>query len=149
MSLTVYLFYKGVQNISGHRIFIREDGQTKELTREEWDERYPNREPVVVECPSDDTEVYWANITHNLGRMADEAGIYECLWRPNEHGITKARQLIEPLRAGLDKLKADRKGFERFNSPNRWGMYEHFVQFVEKYLAACEENPDAEVGVSR
>ena len=27
-------------------------------------------------------EVYGANITHNLGKMAAEAGIYEALWRP-------------------------------------------------------------------
>ena len=26
--------------------------------------------------------VYGANITHNLGQMADKAGIYEALWRP-------------------------------------------------------------------
>ncbi len=28
--------------------------------------------------------LYWRNITHNLGRMAVEAGIYEALWRPEE-----------------------------------------------------------------
>jgi hypothetical protein len=27
-------------------------------------------------------EMYSANITHNLGDMASEAGIYEALWRP-------------------------------------------------------------------
>lgn len=31
----------------------------------------------------DDEQAYWANITHNLGKMADEAGIYEALWRPH------------------------------------------------------------------
>ena len=43
---------------------------------------------------ADGAEVYSANITHNLNRMAMEAGIYECLWRPDEHGITKAAQII-------------------------------------------------------
>ena len=33
---------------------------------------------------------YSANITHNLGKMAEEAGIYKHLWRPEEIGITKA-----------------------------------------------------------
>ena len=95
------------------------------------------------------SEVYWANITHNLGKMAGEAGIYEALWRPEEIGITKAGQLIEPLQAGLAKLKADPAHYEQFNAPNGWGLYKHFVPFVEKYLAACEENPDATVRVSR
>jgi hypothetical protein len=93
--------------------------------------------------------VYDANITHNLGKMAAEAGIYQHLWRPEEIGITKAEQLIEPLRAGLNLLKSDPGRFEKFNSPNGWGLYKHFVPFVENYLKACEENPDADVAVSR
>lgn len=95
------------------------------------------------------TEVFSANITHNLGRMAREAGIYEALWRPDEIGITTAEQLIEPLTAGLALLKSDPPRFEAFNSPNGWGLYEHFVPFVEGYLEACKENPDAAVSVWR
>lgn len=94
-------------------------------------------------------EVYWANITHNLGRMADAAGIYKPLWCPEEIDITHARQLIEPLRTGLAQLKADPAHFEQFNAPNGWGLYVHFVPWVENYLAACEANPDAMVSVSR
>ncbi len=95
------------------------------------------------------TEVYEANITHNLGAMANEAGIYKHLWRPDEIGITKAAELIEPLRAGLALMKADPPRFEAHDSPNGWGLYKNFVPFVEKYLAACEEFPDADVSVSR
>lgn len=94
-------------------------------------------------------DVYWSNITHNLGKMAREAGIYEALWRPDEIGITTASQLIGPLEAGLALLNADPARFEKFNAPNGWGMYEHFVPFVEKYLNACREHPDATVRVSR
>ena len=93
--------------------------------------------------------VYSANITHNLNRMALEAGIYKELWRPEELGITTARQLIEPLEKGLALLKADPARFEAYNAPNGWGLYEHFVPFVEKFLAACREHPDATVGASR
>lgn len=39
--------------------------------------------------------------------MAVEAGIYEYLWRPNEIKITKAKELIEPLRQGLHNLKSE------------------------------------------
>lgn len=94
-------------------------------------------------------EVYSANITHNLGKMADAAGIYKHLWRPEEIGVTQARQLIDPLKAGLALLKSDPERFRAFDAPNGWGKYENFVPFVEKYLAACEANPDAAVTVSR
>lgn len=94
-------------------------------------------------------ELYHANITHNLGKMADAAGIYKACWRPEEIGVTKASQLIPLLRDGLAKLKADPEHFSQFNSSNGWGIYEHFVPWVERYLAACEEHPEAEVSVSR
>jgi hypothetical protein len=93
--------------------------------------------------------VFDANITHNLSKMASEAGIYEALWRPDEVGIMKAAQLIAPLAEGLAKMKADREHFEKFNSPNGWGMYENFVPWVERYLKACTEYPEAYVTVSR
>ena len=95
------------------------------------------------------TEVYSANITHNLSPMAREAGIYEALWKPEEHNLRKARDLIEPLRAGYARLLANPEHFKKFDSPNGWGLYVHFLPFVHKYLLACEENPDADVSVSR
>lgn len=95
------------------------------------------------------TEVFDANITHNLTQMADAAGIYKCLWRPEEVGIAKAQQLIEPLTQGLERLKADPARFEELNASNGWGKYEDFVPWVERYLAACRKYPDADVRVSR
>ena len=95
------------------------------------------------------TQVYWANITHNLAPMAKKAGIYRHLWRPSEIGITKAGQLINPLMVGLALLKSDPERFKAFDSSNGWGLYELFVPFVDKYLAACIDNPDADVTVSR
>lgn len=119
---------------------------------------------------TEDTEqVYWANITHNLNTMASEAGIYEALWRPHrlkegynisendhqaewkfeEENTTLAKDIIPLLEKGLSDLKTRPEYFEKFNSPNGWGMYEHFVSFVEKYLEACKEYPDAIIEVSR
>lgn len=129
-------------------IFIREDGQTKEISRAEWDERYPSREPVIFTREAND-EVYGANITHNLTLMAREAELYHYLWHPEKLNITKAAQLIPGLRIGLAALRADPNRFRQFNPENGWGTYEGLVKFVEKYLAACEEYPDAEVSVSR
>ena len=93
--------------------------------------------------------IYDANITHNLGKMAEEAGIYEALWRPEAIGKTKASEIIELRENGLAVLNARPEHFEKFNSPNGWGMYKHFVPFVEKYLKACKEHPDAAIEVSR
>jgi len=95
------------------------------------------------------TRVYWRNITHNLNTMAQEAGIYEALWRPDEAGYTTAAQLITPLETGLVLLKSNPVRFRLFNPENGWGSYEGLVDFVEQYLAACRENPDATVEVSR
>jgi hypothetical protein len=98
---------------------------------------------------SDGSEVYEANITHNLNKMADEAGIYECLWQPKENGITHAKQIIEPLAAGLTLLVTEKRRFEQFNPPNGWGSWEGFVPWCASYLQACRDHPDALVRVSR
>lgn len=96
-----------------------------------------------------DEEVYSANITHNLGAMAKAAGIYEALWRPEEIGKELAGDLVPLLEHGLKCLKANPSVFKKHNSPNGWGMYEHFVPFVENYLDACREHPYASIHVSR
>lgn len=110
--------------------------------------------PCFCECGHEHTRVktesfFDANITHNLGAMAEEAGIYFHLWRPEEIGITTARQLIEPLRAGLELMRSDRARFEKFNAENGWGTYRDFVPWITEYLEACEQYPDATVRVSR
>lgn len=91
------------------------------------------------------TEVYSDNITHNLNHMAEEAGIYKHLWRPDEIGIVEAVQLIQPLTDALALLKSDPARFEKHNASNGWGLYVHFVPFVENYLNACKANPGAKV----
>jgi hypothetical protein len=93
--------------------------------------------------------VYDANITHNLGKMADKAGIYYALWRPEEIEKSKAKDIIELLEKGLADLKERPEYFEQFNSDNCWGLYENFVPFVEKYLEACKEFPETDIVVSR
>lgn len=91
-------------------------------------------------------ELFSANITHNLNKMAEEAGIYMHLWRPNELWENPtADKLIAPLEEGLKKLKDNPEHYKKFNSPNGWGMYEHFVPFVEEVLSACKEHPKANV----
>ena len=94
-------------------------------------------------------EVFERNITHNLGEMAEKAGIYKVLWRPDENGFKKAKDIIEILEKGLKKLKNNPKRFRKYDSENGWGIYDHFVPFVEAVLEACKEYPNAIIGVSR
>ena len=92
--------------------------------------------------------LFSANITHNLGAMANEASIYQHLWRPEELDITKASELIEPLTKGILDMKARPDHYKQFNAANGWGTYEQFIPWLEKLLTACEENPDAAIEVS-
>lgn len=152
MSLDVYLVTDVPQlKRQSSGIFIRENGATREIGEEEWRARFPEREPVrfVPDGEETTTTVYSANITHNLNRMAAEAGIYKALWRPDEIAVTTAAQLIPLLEAGLAELQARPDYFRQFNPENGWGDYEGLVQFVTEYLAACREFPTARVEVSR
>jgi len=116
----------------------------------------------------EEEEVFSTNITHNLGRMATEAGIYEALWRPyqlktnwidtedykvedefDRNNSVYANEVIKVLEKGLEKLKAKPKYFQKFDSSNGWGLYVHFVPFVEKVLNACKKYPDARIEISR
>ena len=94
-------------------------------------------------------EVFEDNITHNLGEMALRAGIYEVCWRPEEIGITKAKDIIHILEKGLADLKSRPEYFRQFDSPNGWGLYDNFVPWVERYLEACKNHPEATIEVSR
>lgn len=112
--------------------------------------------------------VYSANITHNLNKMATAAGLYEALWRPyllkteidfgddyqaewefEESQTILAKELIPAIENGLKALKADPEGYKKFDSPNGWGVYDNFVPFVENYLNACKEYPEAIVKTCR
>lgn len=96
----------------------------------------------------DGKEVYSTNITHNLNKMADEAGIYKCLWHPEELNFTKAYQVIPSLSIGLAKLATEKGYYEKFDSPNGWGKWKDFVPFCAEYLQACKDNPEAEISTS-
>lgn len=92
--------------------------------------------------------VFDRNITHNLGKMAAKVLYKHLLWRPEEIKAVYAKDVIDILKTGLLKLKSNPTYFKRFNSPNGWGLYKHFVPFVEECLGACEKFPSAKIYVS-
>ena len=98
--------------------------------------------------------VFDYNITHNLNKMAMEVKIgeyslYEYLWRPEEIDIFNSNDLIKPLKIGLKELKDNPDKYKQFNPDNGWGEYSKLVEFVKKYLDACEWNEDCEINISR
>lgn len=139
MSLDVYLAIdQAIPVKSDNGIYVRRDGRTVRISRDEWDTCYPGIIPATVSSDETETnEVYTSNITHNLGAMAREAGIYEHLWRPDELGITRARQLIEPLSIGLSLMRREPERFRKLNPTNGWGDYDGFVDWIASYLEAC------------
>lgn len=150
MSLDIDLVMNDELAVLSSGIFVRENGATKEITEQEWRERYPDRDPVRhIPLESDSHIVFSANITHNLNEMAKEVGIYKELWRPEELGFTKAGELIDRLDIGLFLLRNEPERYKAFNPDNGWGDYEELVEFVENYLVACRRYPEAEIRVSR
>jgi len=113
--------------------------------------------------------VYDANITHNLGEMAAKAGIYEALWRPyklkegyniieddhqaeyifEEENTVRAFEITPTVEKGLEDMRARPEYYKTFDSSNGWGMYDHFIPFIEKYLEALKEYPESIVKCSR
>ena len=90
------------------------------------------------------------NITHNLNKMAMEAGFYDAMWRPEQlFDNPKAEQIVDKIYEGLKELKSRPEHYKQFNSDNGWGLYEHFVPFVEEYLERLMEYPKAKIEVSR
>ena len=100
------------------------------------------------------TEVYEANITHNLGKMAGkvtcfilqkreekpkEITLYDILW----HGSGQSAKVISPmLEVGITELKENREIYEEYNPENGWGSYEALVLFTTLLLEACKEFPE-------
>lgn len=91
-------------------------------------------------------EVYNANITHNLGRMWQCAGVYDALYE--SHGKT-AVDILPALEVGCDFMLTYPDECKKHNAPNGWGLYEHAVPWLQKLIAACRRYPKATVKVSR
>ena len=94
-------------------------------------------------------EIYSANITHNLGKMAEAAGVYLAMWRPEELGITRAGDLLPILEPGLADWIANPEKYKAYNPANKWGSYDGLVKVLKEYIGEIKEHPDSIVEVSR
>lgn len=104
---------------------------------------------LTVEVDGQKVSVFSANITHNLGKMASNAGVYYACWRPEEINATHAAHILPMLDDGIKTMKEFPEHYKRFDSPNGWGLYAHFLPWLEKYAEACRKFPSAKIEVSR
>lgn len=96
-----------------------------------------------------ENKLYTRYVTHNLGKMAQELGIYEYLWRPEEVGVVQAKQLIKPLGVAIDNIRDRKAHYRTFNPPNGFGTMDGFIDFMIDYLKACRTYPNAFVDACR
>lgn len=95
-------------------------------------------------------ESMWsANMTHNLNKIAIEAGVYECLWRPDEIGVKYARDNISNLRFALGFFYSKYDELKKLNPPNGWGDIDGLIEVTQDFLKACMEYPNAIIECDR
>jgi hypothetical protein len=104
---------------------------------------------VYLSCRCCGQQVGDHNVTHNLTKMASEAGIYQHLWHPEEVAISLAGHLVVPLDDAIDDLRSRPEHYRQFNPANGWGSYDGFVDFLVQLRSDCLQVPYAEVTVSR
>jgi hypothetical protein len=139
MSLDLYFYKKDVniQEINDSINVLYEKKQAIQNEIEQLEDAY------------EDAKIDSFNITHNLNKMAEAAGLYEVLWCPEEIGITSAFQMIPLLEKGIKNLEADPVKYKAFNPPNGYGNYEGLVRFCNSTLQKCREYPDARIEACR
>jgi len=146
MSLDLYLIStKPIKRKIGSGIFIRENGQTKELSLDEARKRYPD---MIFSNAKEETThiVFKDNITHNLGDMASACGLYDPMW----HSEGKhAKDIINRLQVGLKYLIDNKDEMLKYNPKNNWGSYDNLLQVATDFLAACEKYPNVRIDCSR
>ena len=92
---------------------------------------------------------YEGNVTHNLGGMANAAGVYDCLWRAPENGFKDAQQLVYPIEKAILSMEENPEKFKIFNPPNGWGNYNGFLEWLKELVTSCKEYPNARIETNR
>ena len=151
MSLDLYLVTKTPIKHRGTGVYVREDGQTKELeTVEEVKQHFPDADlSGIHEYEYEDNKYYHNNITHNLNHMAaevrvnEEISLYKLLWYPNNWGFDyPSIEYKTYLKECLEYLEVHPEELKEYNPENGWGNYEQLVEFTRSYYNAIERIPE-------
>ena len=62
---------------------------------------------------------------------------------------TKAKQIAIPLTKALIYINTHEKELSEYNPENGWGSYYSLKDFVEQYLIACCDYPNARIKICR
>lgn len=93
-----------------------------------------------------DRIVFDRNVTHNLVRMWDKAGVYEALYLSDGK---RCGDYLPVLEKGLDNIQRRFSEYEELNPPNGWGSAQGALEFLTGVVIAVRENPDGMFRVSR
>lgn len=96
----------------------------------------------------DEETVYSNNMTHNLSKMANKAGIYDVLWNYDVEN-KKPIETVDVLVKGYKKMIANPEKYKQLSSENGWGTYERFLPFISEHIKACLDFPNATISISK
>lgn len=157
MSLDLYINSKTPVIHRGTGVYVRENGETKELqTKEEVLRYFPDVNPDEIEETSYEDDTYFhMNLTHNLTKMAGECKaelyfrglatkegstptLYDLLWHPEETlGIKEPTiEYMQELVSCYKRLLKHPDYYRKYNPENGWGSYDGLVMNLKKYIEA-------------
>lgn len=161
MSLDLYIISKTPVLHRGTGVYIRENGETKELTtKQEVLTHFPDMNPDTIEEKTYEDDTYFhINITHNLVTMADECKVhgtcnynsdsavvtlYDLMWHPkdNLNITTPNMDYLEDIMSCYRKLLEEPDFFKKFNPDNGWGTYEQLAKRTKEYINALTSISD-------
>ena len=109
------------------------------------------------------------NLTHNLGKMADnvpagtrdvfdseskemvvkEITLYEAMWRPEEVGIYKGSDLFNHMQVAMEYIITNEDELKQYNPDNGWGDYDGLKRAVKEMGKYCMMFPEAQLESDR
>lgn len=147
MSLDLYLVTDTPVHHKGTGVFIRENGETKELTKEEYKEKFGKE---AKEEEYTDNNLLHINLTHNLAPMANKCGykdesttLYTLLWHPENvlgEDCKVTKEYYYKLVDFYGLLESNPDYYKQFNPKNGWGSYEQLISAVEKLMCTITPN---------
>lgn len=91
-------------------------------------------------------QVFERNITHNVVRMWDKAGVYDALYMSDGK---RCGDYLPALEGGVDSFHRYFAEYEDLNPANGWGSAQAALEFLVALLVAVREHPDGYFRVSK
>jgi hypothetical protein len=100
---------------------------------------------IYLNCESGESHsVFEANITHNVSRMWDMAGVYDALYKSRGK---LASQIIDDLAVGIRRMEEDMPTYRNLNPENGWGSADGALAWLKNLITACKKYPNSRIEV--